>query len=106
LKQTVTAGTRKLQAKWTLEAAQDLGSQHGLNLEAEITAALAAISETASEVDSEGWDTSYPLAQAEAGADFANNQLDESSSTNNVARGLSRLWAASIAVFLMKAAPE
>lgn len=73
---------------------------------ASISAALNAISETALEVDSEGWDTSYPLAQAEAGADFANNQLDESSSTNNVARGLSRLWAASIAVFLMKAAPE
>ena len=51
LKQTVTAGTRKLQAKWTLEAAQDLGSQHGLNLEAEITAALSA--EIVSEIDNE-----------------------------------------------------
>jgi hypothetical protein len=73
---------------------------------ASINAALESIFQTASVVDSEGWDTSYPLAQAEAGADFANNQLDESSSTNNVARGLTRLWAASIAVFLMKAAPE
>lgn len=51
LKQTVTAGTRKLQAKWTLEAAQDLGAQHGLNLEAEITAALSA--EIVSEIDNE-----------------------------------------------------
>ncbi len=51
LKQTVTAGTRKLQAKWTLEAAQDLGSQHGLNIEAEITAALSA--EIVSEIDNE-----------------------------------------------------
>jgi hypothetical protein len=40
LKQTVTAGSRKLQAKWTVEAMQDLSSQHGLDLEAEITAAL------------------------------------------------------------------
>ena len=51
LKQTVTAGTRKLQAKWTLEAAQDLSAQHGLNLEAEITAALSA--EIVSEIDNE-----------------------------------------------------
>lgn len=41
LKQTVTAGSRKLQAKWTVEAAQDLSAQHGLDLEAEITAALS-----------------------------------------------------------------
>lgn len=51
LKQTVTAGTRKLQAKWTTEAAQDLSAQHGLNLEAEITAALSA--EIVSEIDNE-----------------------------------------------------
>lgn len=41
LKQTVTAGSRKLQAKWTVEASQDLSAQHGLDLEAEITAALS-----------------------------------------------------------------
>ena len=51
LKQTVTAGSRKLQAKWTVEAAQDLSAQHGLNLEAEITAALSA--EIVSEIDNE-----------------------------------------------------
>lgn len=42
LKQTVTAGSRKLQAKWTVESQHDLNVQHGLDLEAEITAALSA----------------------------------------------------------------
>jgi hypothetical protein len=51
LKQTITAGTRRLQAKWTIEAMQDLSSQHGLDLEAEITTALS--SEIVSEIDNE-----------------------------------------------------
>lgn len=42
LKQTVTAGSRKLQARWTPEAMQDLNASHGLDLEAEITASLSA----------------------------------------------------------------
>lgn len=51
LKQTVTAGSRKLQAKWTVEAMQDLSAQHGLDLEAEISSALSA--EIVSEIDNE-----------------------------------------------------
>lgn len=51
LKQTVTAGSRKLQAKWTIEAAQDLSAQHGLDLEAEITAALS--NEIVTDIDNE-----------------------------------------------------
>ena len=41
LKQTVEAKTRKLSARWTFEAAQDANSMHGLDIEAEIMAALA-----------------------------------------------------------------
>lgn len=51
LKQTVTAGSRKLQARWTPEAMQDMNASHGLNLEAEITAALSAA--IVSEIDNE-----------------------------------------------------
>jgi hypothetical protein len=51
LRQTITAGSRRLQAKWTIEAMQDLSSQHGLDIEAEITAALSA--EIVSEIDNE-----------------------------------------------------
>lgn len=51
LRQPVMANTRKLQAKWTIEAMQDLSSQHGLDLEAEITQALSA--EIVHEIDNE-----------------------------------------------------
>lgn len=51
LKQTVTAGSRKIQAKWTIEAMQDLNASHGVDLESEITAALSA--EIVSEIDNE-----------------------------------------------------
>lgn len=51
LKQTVTAGSRKLQARWTPEAMQDLNASHGLNLESEITGALS--SAIVSEIDNE-----------------------------------------------------
>jgi hypothetical protein len=51
LKQTVTAGSRKLQARWTPEAMQDLNASHGLNMENEITGALSAA--IVSEIDNE-----------------------------------------------------
>lgn len=51
LKQTVTAGSRKLQARWTPESMQDLKASHGLNIEAEITAGLS--SAVVSEIDNE-----------------------------------------------------
>ena len=51
LKQTVEAKTRKLSARWTFEAAQDAQSQHGIDVEAEIMAALAQ--EITAEIDQE-----------------------------------------------------
>lgn len=51
LRQPVIAKTRKLQAKWTIEAMQDMSSQHGMDLEAEITQALSA--EIVHEIDNE-----------------------------------------------------
>jgi len=41
LKQTVEAKTRKLSARWTFESAQDAQAQQGIDVEAEIMAALA-----------------------------------------------------------------
>ena len=49
LKQTVEAKTRKLSARWTFEAAQDAQSMHGIDVEAEIMAALAQ--EITAEID-------------------------------------------------------
>ena len=51
LKQTVEAKTRKLSARWTFEAAQDANAMHGLDVEAEIMAALAM--EITAEIDQE-----------------------------------------------------
>ena len=51
LKQTVEAKTRKLSARWTFEAAQDAQSIHGIDVEAEIMAALAQ--EITAEIDQE-----------------------------------------------------
>jgi hypothetical protein len=51
LKQTVEAKTRKLSARWTFEAAQDAQSQHGIDVEAEVMAALAQ--EITAEIDQE-----------------------------------------------------
>ena len=51
LKQAVEAKTRKLQARWTFESAQDAQAMHGIDVEAEIMAALAQ--EITAEIDQE-----------------------------------------------------
>ena len=51
LSQTVSAGTRKLQAGWTIEAQQDAHAQHSMDLETEMTSALSA--EIVQEIDNE-----------------------------------------------------
>ena len=51
LKQTVEAKSRKLSARWTFESAQDAQAQQGIDIEAEIMAALAQ--EITAEIDQE-----------------------------------------------------
>ena len=63
LKQAVEAKTRKLQARWTFEAAQDANSMHGIDVEAEIMAALAQ--EITSEIDQEILQSLRSLANTE-----------------------------------------
>lgn len=61
LKQTVEARTRKLSARWTFEAAQDAQAMHGLDVEAEVMAALAQ--EITAEIDQEILGSLGSLAQ-------------------------------------------
>jgi hypothetical protein len=70
LKKTITAGSRKLQARWTPEAAQDLAAQHNLNMENQITAALAA--QLAHDIDNEILTDLLGLAATVGTYDFAN----------------------------------
>ena len=63
LKQSVEAKTRKLQARWTFEAAQDAQSMHGIDVEAEIMAALAQ--EITAEIDQEVLSSLRSLAATE-----------------------------------------
>lgn len=49
--QAVEAGTRKLQAGWTIEAMQDLNNQHGLDVEDEMTKTLSG--QIVQEIDNE-----------------------------------------------------
>lgn len=51
LRETVEAKSRRLSARWTIEAAQDAQAQHGIDVEAEIMAALAQ--EITAEIDQE-----------------------------------------------------
>jgi len=51
LKQAVEAGTRKLSARWTVEAMQDASSQHGVDVESELVSAMST--EITSEMDQE-----------------------------------------------------
>jgi hypothetical protein len=68
LKQVVEAKTRKLSARWTFEAAQDAQAMHGLDVEAEIMAALAQ--EITVEIDQE----ILGSLRALAATDFAYDQ--------------------------------
>ena len=70
LKTPVEAKTRKLSARWTFEAAQDAQSQHGLDLEAEIMAALAQ--EITAEIDQEILASLRSLAGTEEAFDQGN----------------------------------
>jgi hypothetical protein len=69
LKQPVNVGSRKLQARWTMEAAQDMQATHGLDIESELTAALAG--EIAHEIDNEILTDLLALAGTTATYDFA-----------------------------------
>ena len=67
LKQSVEAKTRKLSARWTFEAAQDAQSMHGIDVEAEIMAALAQ--EITAEIDQEILGSLRALAATEEAYD-------------------------------------
>ena len=100
--QAVEAGTRKLQAGWTVEAMQDLNSQHGLNIENEMVSALSA--EITQEIDNEiindllalagtvsSWDGSTPGAPGYytptfVGDRFANLGVQINALANEIAR--------------------
>ena len=63
LKQTVEAKTRKLSARWTFESAQDAQAQQGIDIEAEVMAALAQ--EITAEIDQEILGSLRSLASTE-----------------------------------------
>jgi len=69
ISQAVEAGTRKLQAGWTVEAMQDLKSQHGLDLESELTQVVSA--EIVQEIDSEILSDLIALAGTVSSYDYA-----------------------------------
>ena len=63
LKQTVEAKTRKLSARWTFESAQDAQAHQGIDIEAEVLAALAQ--EITAEIDQEVLGSLRALAATE-----------------------------------------
>lgn len=69
LKQVVEAKTRKLSARWTFESAQDAESMHGIDVEAEVMAALAQ--EITVEIDQEILGSLRSLAATEEAYDQA-----------------------------------
>ena len=69
VKRTVEARTRKLSARWTFESAQDAQAMHGLDVEAEIMAALAQ--EITVEIDQEILGSLNSLAAVEETFDQA-----------------------------------
>jgi len=77
LKQTVEAKTRKLSARWTFEAAQDAQAQQGIDIEAEIMAALAQ--EITAEIDQE------VLASLKALAGLQNNEIYDQANVSGTA---------------------
>ena len=68
LKQTVEAKSRKLSARWTFESAQDAQSMHGIDVEAEIMAALAQ--EITAEIDQEIITSLRSLAGAQSSGTY------------------------------------
>jgi hypothetical protein len=77
LKETVEAKSRKLSARWTFEAAQDAQAIHGVDVEAEIMAALAQ--EITAEIDQEVIGSLINLA----GGDYATYDQSAVSGTAN-----------------------
>lgn len=64
LRETVEARSRRMSARWTIESAQDAQSQHGIDVEAEVMAALAQ--EITAEIDQEMLHKLHALAGAPA----------------------------------------
>jgi hypothetical protein len=83
LRQTVEARTRKLSARWTFEAAQDAQSQQGIDVEAEIMAALAQ--EITAEIDQEVIGSLRALATAGSTAFGANTEAYDQAAVSGTA---------------------
>jgi len=102
LSQAVEAGSRKLQTSWTMEAMQDAKSQHGIDIESEMTKTMSA--QIVQEIDNEiitdltalagtvaAWDGSLPAAPGYyrptfVGDRFANLGVMISYVANEIAR--------------------